>query len=68
MTEEWTYIPDEIKKVWDKLPDGWFKREDIDIDPLVIEEMVINGLVYKKVMEYSRLGKQSTFEISYQKL
>ena len=51
-----------------KLPDGWFKRGDVDIDPLVIEEMIINGLVYKKVMDYSRLGKPSTFEISYHKL
>lgn len=65
----YTYIPDSIKKEWNKLPeDKWFKREDIDFDTILLEEMVINGLVYKKVIEVSRLGERSTFDISYHKL
>jgi hypothetical protein len=60
-------IPDEIRKAYKSLPNGWFKKEDIDFDELFLEEMVINGLVEKEVMKVTN-GQHSEFWITYHKL
>lgn len=67
---KYSYIPESIKEVWNTLPDNkWFKLEDIDFDPLLLEEMVINHLVERKVLEIGRVGyTETTLVISYHKL
>lgn len=61
-------IPDNIKEAWNALPNGWFERKDVDIDSLVLEEMVMNGLIDKKVIECTSDGPHNEFLISYHKL
>jgi len=36
-------IPENIKEAWNALPNGWFERGDVNIDPLILEEMVMIG-------------------------
>jgi hypothetical protein len=61
-------IPDNIKEAWNALPDGWFERKDVDIEPLILEEMVMNGLIDKKVIEFSYGVAPIEYQISYYKL